>query len=100
MRFGIADVLSRVSYWFPPDSFSVRKGLLFSPTIRVAEFNLRTTEKINDASRMRMHRLLFAWFKAIFEDADMLIFQENFVILWRRFYWILCLCRCVNKGED
>jgi hypothetical protein len=78
-----SNVLSRVGDGIAPAGFSSFYRALFTFPIRKTHFDLRIGERINDAARMRMHRLLFAWLKTKFEHAHLVVVEQHFVILRR-----------------
>src|SRR6266853_4015505 len=92
MGFGIPDILHRVGCRMTPNSLSVGSSSLFSPAVRITKLKFAIAEDIYHACRMRMHWLFFSRFEAVFEDAHLIVFQQHFVILGRRFHWILCVC--------
>src|SRR5438132_11409528 len=100
MGFGIADILHCVCCRITPNSLSVGGRSLFSSAVWVTKLKFAIAEDIYHAGRMRMHRLFFSRFEAVFEDAHLIVFQQHFVILGRGFYWVLCVCRCACADQE
>src|SRR5712691_6312976 len=94
MGFGLADILHRVSCRITPNRLPGGSSFLFSSAVWITKLKFGAAKDIDDASRMRMHRLFFPRFEAVFEDAHLIVFQQLFVILGRCFHWVLCVCRC------
>jgi len=93
VRFAIAGVLTRVCDGITPNGFSGRGRFLFRPAIRITELERASAQHIDDAGRMRVHRLFFARLESIFEDANLIIFEQNLVKLWR------CCHRVLRRGR-
>src|SRR6266705_2018233 len=93
MGFGIADILHRVCCRLTPNSLSGVSSSLFSPAVWITKLKFGAAEDIYDTSRMRMHWLFFPRFEVVFDYARLIVFQQHFVILGRRFHWVLCVCR-------
>jgi len=94
MGFGIADILHRVCCRITPNSLSCGSSSFFSSAVWITKLKFGAAEDIYDASRMRMHWLLFSRFEAVFEYAHLTVFQQHFVILGRCFHRVLSVCRC------
>ena len=69
MGFGIADILHRVCCRLTPNSLSGGSSSLFRSAVWVTKPKFGAAQHIHDAGRMRMHRLFFPRFEAVFQDA-------------------------------
>ena len=93
MGLGITDILHRLGCRLTPNSLSGSSSSLFGSAVWITKLEFGTAQDIYDARRMRMHCFFSPGFQAVLEDADLIVFQQHFVILGRRFRWILRVCR-------
>ena len=94
MGFGIANILHRVRSRLTPNSLSGSGSSLFGSAVWITKLKFSATEDIYDAHRMRMHCLFCPRFEAVFEDAHVIDFQQDFLIVRRSFHRVWCMDCC------